>query len=140
MHKRAGLFLLLGASAAAIAGSTVGQLQVSKPVPPPVAPAAVAPMAAVVQTAPTANAIATSIARWNSLRQSDNLPFTAYASFLLSHRGWPGETAMRRTAERQIEAGAAASEVVRFFTEFPPLTPAGHAGHDRAASELVRRY
>ena len=86
-------------------------------------------MAAVVQTAPTANAIATSIARWNSLRQSDNLPFTAYASFLLSHRGWPGETAMRRTAERQIEAGAAASEVVRFFTEFPPLTPAGHAGH-----------
>ena len=130
MHKKSALFLLLGVSAAAIAGSTVGQLQVKAPAAQQVTRSvAVTPVAAVAQAAPTANAVATSVARWNSLRQSDNLPFTAYASFLLGHRGWPGETAMRRTAERQVETAGSPAEVIRFFTEFPPLTPAGHAGH-----------
>ncbi|WP_243451028.1 lytic transglycosylase domain-containing protein [Sphingosinicella sp. CPCC 101087] len=89
------------------------------------------PVAAAIQAAPApSTSVATSIARWNSLRQSDNLPFSAYASFLLSHPGWPGESAMRRTAERRAEPGAASpGEVVRFFATFPPLTPAGHARH-----------
>ena len=50
------------------------------------------------------SAIASDVARWNSLRQSDSLPFSSYSSFLLSHRGWPGETAMRRSAERRDDA------------------------------------
>jgi soluble lytic murein transglycosylase len=123
--------LLLGVSVAAVAGSTVGPIRVASP-PPAVPRAAPLPVAAAaVQAAPApSGAIATSIARWNSLRQSDNLPFSAYASFLANHRGWPGETAMRRTAERQIQPGTtSASEVVRFFAAFPPLTPAGHARH-----------
>jgi soluble lytic murein transglycosylase len=130
MHKRAGLLLLLGVSVAAVAGSTVGPIRVKTPAPS-ARPAPVLPAAAVVQTAPAPSAaIASSIARWNSLRQSDNLPFSSYASFLTSHRGWPGETAMRRAAERQIEPGTTSpSEVVRFFAAFPPLTPAGHARH-----------
>jgi soluble lytic murein transglycosylase len=37
---------------------------------------------------------------------------------------------MRRAAERQIDPNATpASEVVRYFRSFPPLTPAGHARH-----------
>lgn len=92
------------------------------------------PMAAVIQAAvatPPVNAnVASSIARWNSLRQSDGMPFAAYASFLTSHRGWPGETAMRRAAERQIVPGETSSaDVVRFFRTFEPLTPAGKARH-----------
>ena len=129
MHKRASLFLFLGVSAAAIAGSSVGTLQIRKAPPVTTSKLSAVPVAAIVQTSPATSAIATDVARWNSLRQSDNLPFSSYASFLLSHRGWPGESAMRRTAERQIEDGAPAGEVIRFFTEFPPLTPAGHAGH-----------
>ena len=130
MHKRTSLFLLLGVSAAAIAGSSVGSLEIQrKTAPAPSARVIVAPVAVAAQAAPSPSAIAADLARWNSLRQSDNLPFSAYSSFLLSHRGWPGETAMRRTAERQIEYGGSPAEVIRFFTEFPPLTPAGHAGH-----------
>ncbi len=74
--------------------------------------------------------IADAIARWNSLRQSDSLPFSSYAAFLVRHRGWPGETAMRRTAEKAIDPdSASASEVVSYFRAHPPLTPTGHAKH-----------
>ena len=130
MHKRAGLLLLLGASVAAVAANSVGPVVVNDPAPA-VRPAALAPVAAAAQSAAPAVAtspIAASVARWHSLRQSDNLPFSSYASFLLSHRGWPGETAMRRSAERQLssESGSTA-EVIRYFDAYPPLTAAGHA-------------
>ncbi|MDP8994832.1 MAG: lytic transglycosylase domain-containing protein, partial [Pseudomonadota bacterium] len=95
--------------------------------------AALVPVAAIAQQAPlpaSASAVASDIARWNSLRQSDSLPFSAYASFLATHRGWPGETAMRRTAERRIDpSSVSAAEVVRYFSVHPPLTAAGHARH-----------
>ncbi|HLL29796.1 MAG TPA: lytic transglycosylase domain-containing protein [Allosphingosinicella sp.] len=78
---------------------------------------------------PVPSSVAADLARWNSLRQTDSLPFSSYASFLMSHRGWPGETAMRRTAERANSDGGAAFEVIGFFSAFPPLTPAGHARH-----------
>ncbi|HYW14744.1 MAG TPA: lytic transglycosylase domain-containing protein [Allosphingosinicella sp.] len=78
---------------------------------------------------PMSSSVASDLARWNSLRQTDSLPFSSYASFLMSHRGWPGETAMRRTAEKANSDGGAAFEVIGFFNAFPPLTPAGHARH-----------
>ncbi len=128
MQKRAGLLLLLGASVAAVAAGSIGTVAPRAP-SPPVRQASVAPVAA-LQAPAASSAIASSVARWNSLRQSDSLPFSSYASFLLSHPGWPGETAMRRTAERQIDpASASAAEIIRFFGAFPPLTPAGHARH-----------
>ncbi|HWT12076.1 MAG TPA: lytic transglycosylase domain-containing protein [Allosphingosinicella sp.] len=102
------------------------------PIPAPaVRQASLVPVAAAVQPVPApSSAIATSVARWNSLRQSDNLPFSSYASFLLNHRGWPGESAMRRAAERQIDpASSSAAEVIRYFSVFPPLTASGHARH-----------
>lgn len=89
------------------------------------------PVEAVVQS-PSAY-IGSSIDQWNALRQTQTAPFESYSSFLLRHRGWPGQDAMRRSAERQINPGVSqASEVVRFFAAFPPLTATGHAYHSLA--------
>lgn len=128
MHKNVVPLLLLGASVAAVAAASTPTIRKA---PPPVAKAvSLAPVAAAVQASATSSAISSSLARWNSLRQSDGLPFTSYASFLASHRGWPGETAMRRTAEQRLAGEAVpAAEVLRFFSLFPPLTPVGHAHH-----------
>jgi soluble lytic murein transglycosylase len=72
--------------------------------------------------------VAADIERWSTLRQSDSLPFSAYATFLGGHRGWPGEAAMRRAAEQRVALEPISpGEVLRFFSSFPPLTPAGHA-------------
>ena len=116
--------LLLGVSAAAVAAGSVGTLAVRRPAPAPTVKAT--PVTAAVQTAPS-SAIASSVARWHSLRQSDSHPFSAYAAFLVTHPGWPGETAMRRSAERQAAQGANPGEAIRFFERHPPLTAAGHA-------------
>ena len=127
MHRKVGLFLLLGASVAGVAATSVGTIEL-RPQPEPARPPAPTPAAA-PQAAPNPahSAIASSVARWNSLRQSDSLPFASYAAFLTNHRSWPGETAMRRTAERQAAQGASPNEAIRFFERFPPLTAAGHA-------------
>src|SRR6185503_3941856 len=72
--------------------------------------------------------IASDIDRWNALRQTDSLPFSSYASFLLGHRGWPGEAAMRRAAEQRLsQESAYPADVQRFFAAYPPQTPGGHA-------------
>ena len=72
--------------------------------------------------------IAADIERWNALRQSDSLPFSLYANFLIGHRGWPGEAAMRRAAEQRAATEAVPpGDVLRFFSNFPPTTAAGHA-------------
>ena len=133
-HRRLALAVgLLGASAGALAAATAGlgsariahilpaALQtVSQPapvaVPPPPAPSYFAPPA-----------LSGSLARWNSLRQSDSNPFSSYASFLTAHRGWPGETAMRKSAEKADTAGTSPSQIIAFFRSFPPLTAGGHA-------------
>ena len=110
MHKKVLVLSLLGASAASAAAvatsyrpaslaAIVPTAAQSAPKIVRTAPQPSAAAAAAVQALPpVSGAISSSIARWNSLRQSDNHPFAAYASFLASHRGWPGETAMRRTA------------------------------------------
>jgi soluble lytic murein transglycosylase len=75
-------------------------------------------------------AVASDLARWQALRQTDNLPFSSYASFLITHKGWPGEASMRRTAERAIDPNSVSpGEVLRYFAVQPPLTAAGHAQH-----------
>jgi soluble lytic murein transglycosylase len=142
MQKNALMLSLLGLSAVSAAAVAT---KVKPVILPPLAPAAElqpapAPVPRVVAQAPSSSysvspAIASSLARWTSLRQSDSLPFSAYASFLSGHRGWPGEAAMRRTAEKAISPTATApSEVIAFFRSFPPLTPTGHA---RLASALL---
>jgi soluble lytic murein transglycosylase len=117
---------LAGVAGAAVAAGVVAPID---PGSSPVASASMAPAAGAGQyQAPAAPAIASDIARWHSLRQSDSHPFSAYSSFLTRHRGWPGEAGLRRSAERQIDpATVSPSEVVRFFSVHPPLTPAGQA-------------
>ncbi|SNS23281.1 soluble lytic murein transglycosylase [Sphingomonas laterariae] len=83
--------------------------------------------------------VAEGVVRWNRLRQTDSLPFSEYAGFLLAFPGWPGESAMRRTAERQLESyPVAPSEVARFFDRFPPLTNAGRLRQAEALASIGR--
>jgi soluble lytic murein transglycosylase len=135
MQKKAFALSLLGVSAMSMAAVVTGvrPAHVVKILPAamqgamaPVAPPQVQPRPAPAYS-PVPPAVAVDLARWNSLRQTDSLPFSSYASFLMSHRGWPGETAMRRTAEKANSDGGAAYEVIGFFSAFPPLSPAGHA-------------
>ncbi|MEN2785021.1 lytic transglycosylase domain-containing protein [Sphingomonas qilianensis] len=92
------------------------------------------------QPLPQDNALASAVGQWNALRQTDSLPFDSYARFLLAHPGWPGETAMRRTAERTLTGGAAApSTVISFFARFPPLTAGGGAAYAQALSVTGQR-
>jgi soluble lytic murein transglycosylase len=138
MQKNLLLLSLLGASCASVAAVATGvtPVKVVKTVPAAVQ-AAVQPQVQPPEAAPPrpayqapSSAIASAIARWSSLRQSDGLPFSSYSSFLLSYRGWPGETALRRTAERAIDPDTAlAGEVLSYFRTLPPLSNTGHAKH-----------
>ena len=77
-------------------------------------------------TTATNSALAASIAEWKSLQQSSSYGFDSYARFLLAHPGWPGETAMRRMAEKALDSGGwSPSTVVAFFRRVPALTGAG---------------
>lgn len=127
--KVLGPILLLGVSAAAVAASNIIPQRATDPAPASPRALRVAATAAVQAPRPAATpAIATAIARWNGLRQSDSLPFSSYASFLSTYRGWPGEAGLRRSAERRLSAEAVSpNEVLRYFDRLPPVTPTGHA-------------
>ena len=51
------------------------------------------------------NDIAWAIADWRRLRQSSGYSFGDYARFLNANPGWPGETTMRRNAEKAMRPG-----------------------------------
>jgi soluble lytic murein transglycosylase len=77
------------------------------------------------------------IDQWQRLRQSDRLPFADYARFLIAHRGWPGEPALRRAAERQIQPDQADPKLVaQYFDAFPPLSAAGRVRYAEALASL----
>jgi soluble lytic murein transglycosylase len=137
MHKKALIPVLLSVSAVALGATLAPDASVrnEQPAAPPVA-SPVLPPAATPRTfsAPMPVAaspeISSALARWHSLRQSDGLPFSSYASFLTRYRDWPGETGMRKTAERVIDPNSTSpAEVAAFFRIHPPLTPVGHARH-----------
>lgn len=68
--------------------------------------------------------LSAAVAQWNALRQSDALPFSSYAEFLMAHPGWPNEAALRKSAERALQPDVASpGTVIAFFTRYPPLTP-----------------
>jgi len=128
MVKATSLFALFAAAAA------FGQGR-SGPV------AAVAGQYGQYQAAPApSSAIASAVARWTALRQSDSLPFSSYSSFLISYRGWPGEAALRRTAEARLATEAVnPRDVLRHFEQLPPQTAGGHAQHAIALLATGRR-
>ena len=86
-----------------------------------------------------APSMASTLATWKALQQTDSLPFDSYASFLMAHPGWPGQAANRRAAERQAGLGSGSpASVVAFFGRFPPLTGAGAVALARAQMQLGR--
>jgi soluble lytic murein transglycosylase len=131
MQTRLVSFAFLGLSASLLAAGAAGELRFVEP-GGTTEQASIVPFAG-LQQGFGSGAIASDIARWNALRQTDGLPFSSYASFLVTHKGWPGEAALRRTAERAINPNSASpGEVLRYFAVQPPLTPAGHAHHAMA--------
>ncbi|WBO24163.1 lytic transglycosylase domain-containing protein [Sphingomonas abietis] len=81
--------------------------------------------------------IAEALVQWRRLRQSSNLLFQDYANFLIAHPGWPGESAMRKMAEQQIQADVTPPDaVIAFLTRFPPQTGAAQL---RLAEALFAR-
>jgi len=66
--------------------------------------------------------------RWRVLTQSDNYSFEDYAGFLVTFRGWPEDTRMRRNAEQAININSfSPSRVLAYFAQFEPTTNAGAA-------------
>lgn len=134
MHTKALTITLLLGSAVAV-GATIAPSVATKVIPLAVqaAPAAQPPYQPAMRQAfppPPSPRVSSAVAQWKSLRQTDSLPFSSYASFLRNHRGWPGETGLRNTAERAINPDSTSpSEIVAYFRAMPALTATGHARH-----------
>ena len=83
--------------------------------------------------------LASTLATWRALQQTDSLPFDTYATFLMAHPDWPNQAANRRAAERQAALGSAnPANVAAFFRRYPPLTAAGGVAHARALAATGR--
>jgi len=67
------------------------------------------------------------LADWRRLRQSDGYAFADYARFLISNPGWPGESTLRRAAEKQMRQGENALTVISFFRSTEPRSGNGWA-------------
>lgn len=111
--RRVSYMLPLVLGSAAIASST--QL-----VPVATQPSAAAP----VYAAYDVNA---ALADWRRLRSSEGWAFADYARFLIAYPDWPGETAMRRSAEKSMRPGENPATVVAFFQTAKPFTANGYA-------------
>ncbi len=80
------------------------------------------------------------IYEWKALQQSDTLSFSTYASFMVAHPGWPGESGFRKNAEKMLRPDSeSASLVIAFFTKFPPQTAAAHLRFAEALDANGRR-
>ena len=67
------------------------------------------------------------LADWRRLRASSGYAFADYARFLNANPGWPGESGMRRAAERQMRPGENANTVLNFFRSDEPQSGNGWA-------------
>lgn len=114
--RRAALFLplLLGV---ATAGSTQN---------PPAGYAPARPMAA-PQVQAAAYDINYALADWRRLRSTGSTSFADYARFLIANPGWPGDSTLRRNAERVMRPGESAATVLAFYRSERPLSGNGHA-------------
>ena len=75
---------------------------------------------------------------WRRLRQSDGYAFADYARFLNANPGWPGESRMRRAAERQLRHGDYGPSVIAFFRNDKPTTGNGWTRYAEALSAAAR--
>jgi len=111
--RRAGIFssILLSTVAAASAQQT-------SPTPPPVS--AVASQAAVYD-------LNYALADWRRLRASEGYAFADYARFVNTNPGWPGESGIRRSAEKAMRPGENAVTVLAFYRSTEPRSGSGWA-------------
>jgi soluble lytic murein transglycosylase len=101
------------------------------------APVAQATSAAIPIRSDTA--IGSAISQWSYLRETETAPFSSYATFLLGNPGWPGETAMRKNAEKMIRPdGESAQAVAAFFGKLPPQTATAGLRYAEALSAMGR--
>lgn len=126
------LFVAAAGAVAVVAGGQYGPTnlvpdQLSAPAPSPVPTAPAVPAASLP-------GMAQPIAQWKALQQTDALPFDSYAGFLAQHPGWPGQNALRRTAEKKAatDPNTPATSVVAFCRRWPPLTTQGWVACARA--------
>lgn len=92
-----------------------------------------------VGSVPRAHPLGEAILNWNRLQQSDNLPFNDYASFLVSHPGWPGEDRMRRIAENRLADGSGAPpSLIAYFERQEPVTASGMLRYAEALAAMGR--
>lgn len=75
---------------------------------------------------------------WRRLRQSDGYAFSDFARFLNANPGWPGESRMRRAAERQMRSGEHGPTVIAFFRNDKPTTGNGWTRYADALSAAGR--
>ena len=64
---------------------------------------------------------------WRRLRGSDGYAFADYARFIMANPGWPGESALRRSAEKAMRPGESPTTVIGFFQTVQPITGNGFA-------------
>jgi soluble lytic murein transglycosylase len=67
------------------------------------------------------------LADWRRLRASAGYAFADYARFLNANPGWPGESGLRHSAEKQMRSGENANTVIAFFATTEPRTGNGWA-------------
>ncbi|WP_293879891.1 lytic transglycosylase domain-containing protein [Sphingomonas sp.] len=99
--------------------------------------------------APSNAGLSDALAQWMAIRQSESLPFSSYADFLLRHPGWPGEAALRKVAERQLRPDSVSpSQVLAYFARYPAQSPSAalryaealeSTGQRDAARDMARR-
>jgi soluble lytic murein transglycosylase len=64
---------------------------------------------------------------WRRLRGPGTTSFADYSRFLLAYPGWPGEAALRRSAERAMRPGEQPALVLAFFRTQQPVSANGFA-------------
>lgn len=84
-------------------------------------------------------AIGDGLNQWQMLRQGSGYPFATYAAFLNRFPGWPGESDLRRAAERVIGPADSPGQVVGFFARNEPVTPQGWLRYAEALDASGRR-
>ncbi|HEY0629204.1 MAG TPA: lytic transglycosylase domain-containing protein [Sphingomicrobium sp.] len=99
------------------------------------------PAVAAIQATSQANLteINYALADWRRLRASSGYAFADYARFLNANPGWPGESGMRRSAEKQMRPGENANTVLAFFRTEEPTTGNGWARLAEASLAVGRQ-
>lgn len=86
------------------------------------------------------SALSMAISEWNAVRQSEALPFSSYARFLVAHPGWPGEATIRKSAERALRTDAEDPQLVAaYFGRFSPATATAALRQAESLDAIGRR-